>query len=162
MFSGFNPVGFDSPLLVGIVLLLFFCRSSKKKVFTREAMITGAPMFVLIVIFTLLSTFVVPLQVLHTHSISVNYPVFCLVFVYQVYMVAIGYDGFALSIAYLMGFIVGLSSDLSALNYLTGFVVFGGAGIYDSDFWVPIYALGLTLASILIIQSIRKIRSKAD
>lgn len=154
MISGiqFDPIGFYLPLCVGLVLLILFGFYGNTKVFTFGVARIAAPMFVLIALFTWVSYTSLPLQRINPHGVGVDVPVLVLVGVYQVYFVTWRYYRFAFSISYLMGFVVGLSSDLSGLSHLNGYLNFGGSGITDVDFCAPILMMGLTVLSILFMR----------
>jgi hypothetical protein len=67
-------------------------------------------------------------------------------FGFLTFMLWKGEGRFVASIAFLMGFILGLVSDLESLRFLHG-SIFGGNGLFDGDFFEPIAMLVATWAT---------------
>ena len=157
----FNVVGFIIPMTVGVMLFVVIGWVVKPSINDPEIVKVFWPVIVLLPMFAYISYSLEPMQLVSKHGVSINYAMLSFVSVYQIQLVVWRFHKFALAISYLMGFIVGVLSDVVGLFTLSGTVVFGGNGIRDADFWSPVIVFLLTVGAVLYVRLYDKHRKKA-
>ena len=147
----FNIIGFVVPLAISMVSFLTLGWLYRSQINVVEVLKNFWPIFILLPTYSLISYYVLPLQKVSAHAVGIDYPMLALVCVYQVYLISKRLHKFAISISYLMGFLVGPLSDIEGLHHLTGTYYFGGAAIHDADFILPLCTVLISTASAGIV-----------
>lgn len=144
-----NVVGFLVPLIVSIVCVtLYFLLDLNPKI-TKWWHAWTVIYFCLFIIILLVSYFYFPFEYITSHrGGGVNILLFLMTLIMLIFVTGNIEDlRLLVIISYPFFFLVGLGSDVIAVNYFEpGRLVFGGSGIYDVDFTFPLL-LGFVLFS---------------
>ena len=145
----FNYVGFVAPLLISIILIvdLLKTRPGGSSVARIKVLFLCGISFLTFVAFDLVPQLQ---QVALTGGL--NYIALFILAFFAAPVVVKESGGTAVKISYVMGFIVGSSSDV-ATSFLTS-GIFGGYGLLDGDFTVPVAFL---LSTVLFAHLYRKL-----
>lgn len=143
----FNYLGFILPLVISILAVIGLTRSNSE---IQKYWIWLLVTVVALIVILLYSSFVHELRYVNpkTHSGAPNYIELIVVLFFVGYLVWFRLFKAGYYLSYILGYIVGFFSDLESVRYLTKVTVFGGGGLIDADFAIPlIIYLSLKLTS---------------
>ncbi|MEM3841613.1 MAG: DUF1614 domain-containing protein [Candidatus Micrarchaeaceae archaeon] len=144
-YGGFyiNYIGFIIPLAISLMLLAYLAR---QRIEWRKAdRFWGA----CIVAVALLSIIFKPIETVGLGT-GIDVPLLAFVILWLTYQLVLGRNSIAAPLAYVMVFLTAALSDMLAIGKFPGGITFGGYGILDGDFLLPLVtALSIYFAGMI-------------
>lgn len=127
-----NYLGFLFPFAICMSILIYWM-----KVHIELPKLITLPIS-LILLGMSISFFILPLEFLVPGGVGINVVALFAVIGYDFYLLAMDQHSSLSTVSFVLGFLVGLASDIGSVPYASGILTFGGGGLLDADLILPL------------------------